>query len=63
MDAPQDRGARASVNEGERGLMLPVLLHAQISRTGYFPSGDGTPKVVPKPCFSVRQEAVVFTLI
>ena len=63
MDAPQDRGARASVNEGERGLMLPVLLQAQISRPGYFPSGDGTPEVLPKPCFSVRQEAVVFALI
>ena len=62
-EAPQHREARAPVNEGELRLQLAVFLHTQTSKTGYFLSGDGTPEVVPKPRFSVRQEAVVFALV
>lgn len=62
-EAPQDQEARSSVNAGELGFRLTLLFREQISKTVYFSLGDGTPEVVPRPCFFVRQEAVLLALV
>lgn len=59
-EAPQDRGARTPVNEGERGLRLTVLLRYRFPEL--VPSCQEMQPLKLSPNF-VRQEAVTFAFI